>query len=320
MEQEKKPGDQFDVRQVLNQSTSKSTLKELAQKGIHTVKVIDESAINALIKEAVDRIIATRTNILTEQERKKIYDATRRELQILLEEHRQIKERSDLAERDKSSLIREVENVQRQLHLTRKMSAEEAKLRFEEGIESQKPLIREMRQRIEILERTAQEGSKQEADGEFAQRVLQELAKMNSAIQSNMEEKFQFIGEKVSKHLDQEQERNVAQQQGADLRRRLEEMGQKDDRIAGRIESLFQRMSDTLARKIQGISLRAMASGDNAYDYRLSDATLDALLKEELDSNLQAIEAEEVEAAKVGESLDKLRALRKSTGKTQQGK
>ena len=33
MEQEKKPGDQFDVRQVLNQSTSKSTLKELAQKG-----------------------------------------------------------------------------------------------------------------------------------------------------------------------------------------------------------------------------------------------------------------------------------------------
>lgn len=298
-------GEEFDVKNVIDKSVSKSTLKELASKGIHSVKVIDEKMINALIREAVERIIATRTNVLSEQERQKIYDASKRELQVLLQEHQQIKQRADLAERDKGSLIHEVENLQKQLHLTRKMAAEEAKMRFEEGIESQKPLIKEMRDRIELLEKALQEGTKHDQESDFSHRILQELQKMSSSIQSNLESKFHFMEENVSAKLDNQTDQS-------ELRRRLEELGQKDDRVAARIESLVGRMSDTLNRKIQGLQLRALAGGSgDAYEYRLSDAAYDSLLKEELESNLRAIETEEVEGSKVGETLNKLKLLRK---------
>ena len=43
----------FDVRRAIEQSSSKSTLQELAKKGIHRVKVLDESMINKLIGDAL---------------------------------------------------------------------------------------------------------------------------------------------------------------------------------------------------------------------------------------------------------------------------
>ena len=48
----------FDVRRAIEQSSSKSTLQELAKRGIHRVKVLDESMINKLIGEAVERIVS----------------------------------------------------------------------------------------------------------------------------------------------------------------------------------------------------------------------------------------------------------------------
>lgn len=300
----------FDVRKLIDQSASKSTLKELASKGIHSVKVIDENTINKLIEEAVQRIIVTRTNVLTEQERKKIYEASRRELQRLLQEHSEMKQKSELVEKDKNSMIREVENLQRQVQLTRKMSAEEARMRFEEGIDSQQPLIRELRERVELLERSLQDGAKKDMESDLSRRLLQELHGMSAAIQTNVESKFRLLEEKMTEREQGQQEHMDIETQREELRRKLEDLSQKDDRVASKLETLFNRMSNTLTQKIQGIRLRAMASGDNAYSYTLSDTALDALLREELESNLQAVEAEETEAVKVGESLDKLRAIR----------
>ena len=62
----------FDVRRAIEQSSSKSTLQELAKKGIHRVKVLDESMINKLIGDAVERIISTKTNLLSSDDRAKL--------------------------------------------------------------------------------------------------------------------------------------------------------------------------------------------------------------------------------------------------------
>ena len=66
----------FDVRRAIEQSSSKSTLQELAKKGIHRVKVLDESMINKLIGDAVERIISTKTNLLSGEDREKLIKAS----------------------------------------------------------------------------------------------------------------------------------------------------------------------------------------------------------------------------------------------------
>ena len=91
----------FDVRRAIEQSSSKSTLQELAKKGIHRVKVLDESMINKLIGEAVERIVSTKTNLLSTDDRAKIIEASRRELDRLMKEHQSTKDQADLMQKDK---------------------------------------------------------------------------------------------------------------------------------------------------------------------------------------------------------------------------
>ena len=56
------PEQPFDVRKVIDQSASKTTLQELAKKGIHRVKVLDEQMINNLIRDAVEHILVSKTS------------------------------------------------------------------------------------------------------------------------------------------------------------------------------------------------------------------------------------------------------------------
>ena len=87
----------FDVRRAIEQSSSKSTLQELAKKGIHRVKVLDESMINKLIGDAVERIISTKTNLLSSDDRAKLIEASRKELDRLMREHQSSKDKAELA-------------------------------------------------------------------------------------------------------------------------------------------------------------------------------------------------------------------------------
>ena len=122
----------FDVRRAIEQSSSKSTLQELAKKGIHRVKVLDESMINKLIGEAVERIVSTKTNLLSTDDRQKIIEASRKELDRLMREHQSTKDQADLAQKDKAGLIAECENLQEQIKQTRKIADETAKQRYSE--------------------------------------------------------------------------------------------------------------------------------------------------------------------------------------------
>jgi hypothetical protein len=117
----------FDVRRAIEQSSSKSTLQELAKKGIHRVKVLDESMINKLIGDAVERIISTKTNLLSSDDRAKLIDASRKELDRLMREHQNTKDKADLAEQSQAQLAASVENLTKQLTTAQRLAEDTAK-------------------------------------------------------------------------------------------------------------------------------------------------------------------------------------------------
>src|SRR5262247_2796170 len=108
----------FDVRRAIEQSSSKSTLQELAKRGIHRVKVLDEQMINKLIGDAVERIVSTKTNLMSGEDRQKLIQASRQELDRLMKEFQATKDKAELSEKDKAGLVAECENLQKQLQIS----------------------------------------------------------------------------------------------------------------------------------------------------------------------------------------------------------
>ena len=128
----------FDVRRAIEASSSKSTLQELAKKGIRRVKVLDEKMINKLIGQAVERILSTKTNLMSDDDRSRIIAESRKELDRLMKDYQATKDKSDLMELDKSSLATQVENLQGQLQQQKTVSEQTSKQRYEEGRNSLK--------------------------------------------------------------------------------------------------------------------------------------------------------------------------------------
>src|SRR5688572_11384093 len=86
------PDQPFDVRKAIDQSASKSTLQELAKKGIHRVKVLDEAMIQKLIRDAVENILGARGGSLSPSERDSVVKQSRQELDRLIKEFSSTKE------------------------------------------------------------------------------------------------------------------------------------------------------------------------------------------------------------------------------------
>lgn len=154
----------FDVKKALEQSTTRSSLQDLARRGVHRVRVLDEAQVSKLIGEAVDRIVSTKTNLLSPEDRAKLIDASRKELDRLMAEHQAMKDKTDLVEKDKSSLVGEVENLQNQLKAQRKLSEEQSKQRFEEGRTAAKGEIEALKKRLSLSEETRNSSASQAGD------------------------------------------------------------------------------------------------------------------------------------------------------------
>jgi hypothetical protein len=142
-------GNGIDVRRVLESSTTKTTVQELARKGIEKVRVLDEPTLMNLIREAVNQTVSNSRASMSDEERERITQNSRQELENLIREHHEMKLKAEVTERDRQSLIREVENLTDQLRLTRRMMHEEAARRYEEGVQSQMPLLAELRRRLQ---------------------------------------------------------------------------------------------------------------------------------------------------------------------------
>jgi len=126
------PEQPFDVRKAIDQSASKSTLQELAKKGIHRVKVLDEQMIQKLIRDAVENILGARGGSLSTDERERVVKQSRQELDRLVKEFSQDKAtlstresdlRAEFAQREREYNKRIQDEIQKNADMSQKMAA-----------------------------------------------------------------------------------------------------------------------------------------------------------------------------------------------------
>ncbi len=232
------PDQPFDVKKAIDQSASKSTLQELAKKGIHRVKVLDEAMIQKLIRDAVENILSSRGGNLSGAERDQVVKQSRQELDRLIKEFSSTK---DTLTADKAAL-----------------ATRESELR-----------------------------------AEFAQRERDYNKRIQDELQKNAD-----MSQKMASSL--------------------ETSRTHEDELVKKMEVLFTKSLEGLNKKLTDLRLRAIAGGPMAgggafegVELRPSQATIEGLFAQELESNVKAMEKAEGKAGgKLGSALDKLKNLR----------
>jgi len=287
----------FDVRRAIEQSSSKSTLQELAKKGIHRVKVLDESMINKLIGDAVERIISTKTNLLSSDDRQKLIEASRKELDRLMKEHQNTKDKADLAEQSQAQLAASVENLTNQLKTAQRLAEDTAKQRYEDGKNVMRAEVDDMKRKMSSMEADIEKRVRREVDLEYQAKMANERIII-------------------------EQMKTEAAQKQAQM---IEEMRKSDEELFKRMSELFTKVMDGVNRKLGDLKNRSFAGGggggggglgkmDGDVEFRPSQATLESLVQGELESNVKAMQVESKSGGKMGSALERLKAMRGGGG------
>lgn len=342
----------FDVRKAIEQSSTRSTLQDLAKRGIHRVKVLDETMINKLIGDAVERIVSTKTNLLSDSDRAKLIEASRHELDRLMAEHQSMKDKTELMERDKNSLVQEVENLQKQLQATRKLADDTARQRYEDGKNIMRAEVDDMKAKLASAEERVRREVALEFQAKMAtqatdvEKARSEAAATEGRVRHQMELEFQSKMSTQAANMEQlkseaaategrvrrqmeleyqaklanqmagvEQVKAEAAQKQAAM---IEEMKKSDDDLFRKMAELFTKSIDSLSKKLTDLRLRALAGGGSfgaggmggEVELHPSQATMESLFSQELESNLKAMHVEGKAGGRLGGALDRLKALR----------
>ncbi len=287
----------FDVRRAIEQSSSKSTLQELAKKGIHRVKVLDESMINKLIGDAVERIISTKTNLLSSDDRAKLIEASRKELDRLMREHQSSKDKADLAEQSQASLAATVENLTNQLKTAQRLAEDTAKQRYEDGKAVMRAEVDDMKRKMSSMEADIEKRVRREVDLEYQAKMANERILI-------------------------EQMKTEAATKQAQM---IEEMRKSDEELFKRMSELFTKVMDGVNRKLGDLKNRSFSGGggggaggvsrmEGDVEFRPSQATLESLIQGELESNVKSMQVESKSGGKMGSALERLKAMRGGGG------
>jgi hypothetical protein len=286
----------FDVRRAIEQSSSKSTLQELAKKGIHRVKVLDESMINKLIGDAVERIISTKTNLLSGEDRQKLIDASRKELDRLMKEHQSSKDKAELAEQSQASLAATVENLTNQLKTAQRLAEDTAKQRYEDGKAVMRAEVDDMKKKMSSMEADIEKRVRREVDLEYQAKMANERIVI-------------------------EQMKTEAAKKQAEM---IDEMRKSDEELFKRMSELFTKVMDGVNRKLGDLKNRSFAGGggggggmgkmEGDVEFRPSQATLESLVAGELESNVKAMQVESKSGGKMTNALERLKAMRGGGG------
>jgi hypothetical protein len=286
----------FDVRRAIEQSSSKSTLQELAKKGIHRVKVLDESMINKLIGDAVERIISTKTNLLSSDDRAKLIEASRKELDRLMKEHQSTKDKAELAEQSQAQLAASVENLTNQLKTAQRLAEDTAKQRYEDGKAVMRAEVDDMKKKMSTMEADIEKRVRREVDLEYQAKMANERILI-------------------------EQMKTEAATKQAQM---IEEMRKSDEELFKRMSELFTKVMDGVNKKLGDLKNRSFAGGggggggmarmEGDVEFRPSQATLESLIQGELESNVKAMQVESKSGGKMGSALERLKAMRGGGG------
>ena len=287
----------FDVRRAIEQSSSKSTLQELAKKGIHRVKVLDESMINKLIGDAVERIISTKTNLLSSDDRQKLIQASRQELDRLMKEHQSTKDKAELAEQSQGALASQVENLQKMLQTAQRLAEDTAKQRYEDGKNVMRAEVDDMKKKMASMEADIEKRVRREVDLEYQAKMANERIVI-------------------------EQMKTEAAKKQAEM---IDEMRKSDEELFKRMSELFSKVMDGVNKKLGDLKNRSFAGGgggggggtgkmEGDVDFRPSQATLESLVAGELESNVKAMQVESKSGGKMTNALERLKAMRGGGG------
>jgi len=136
---------ELNLQGVFDAGSQKMDLTDLSKQGFKKVKVLDQKAMEEFIRKAVDRVVSTQTA----EEKERIIAESRKELDRLMKEHRDVKSRAQLLETDKNELVEHLEAMQRELEL--KSELEEATLhkKFLEGTASMQKQVEEVKRRAD---------------------------------------------------------------------------------------------------------------------------------------------------------------------------
>ena len=294
----------FDVRRAIEQSSSKSTLQELAKKGIHRVKVLDESMINKLIGDAVERIISTKTNLLSSDDRQKLIQASRQELDRLMKEHQSSKDKAELAEQSQASLAATVENLTNQLKTAQRLAEDTAKQRYEDGKNVMRAEVDDMKRKMASMEADIEKRVRREVDLEYQAKMANERIVI-------------------------EQMKTEAAKKQAEM---IDEMRKSDEELFKRMSELFSKVMDGVNKKLGDLKNRSFAGGggggggggtgkmEGDVDFRPSQATLESLVAGELESNVKAMQVESKSGGKMTNALERLKAMRGGSGEKKEEK
>jgi hypothetical protein len=287
----------FDVRRAIEQSSSKSTLQELAKKGIHRVKVLDESMINKLIGDAVERIISTKTNLLSSDDRQKLIEASRKELDRLMKEHQSTKDKAELAEQSQAQLASTVETLQNALKTAQRLAEDTAKQRYEDGKNVMRAEVDDMKKKMASMEADIEKRVRREVELEYQAKMANERIVI-------------------------EQMKTEAAQKQAQM---IDEMRKSDEELFKRMSELFTKVMDGVNKKLGDLKNRSFAGGgggggggmarmEGDVEFRPSQATLESLVAGELESNVKAMQVESKSGGKMSNALERLKAMRGGGG------
>src|SRR5262245_60376527 len=137
--------DNLDFQQALDAGTKKMDLSDLEKKGFKKVKVLDEKAMEEIVRKAIDRFASHQTA----EEKEKILAETQKELDRLMKEHRAVKTKAQLLESNKNELAETIHALQRELELKGELEEERLHKKFTEGTASMQKQVEEVQKRAQ---------------------------------------------------------------------------------------------------------------------------------------------------------------------------
>jgi predicted nucleic acid-binding Zn-ribbon protein len=272
----------LDIQKVIEQSATRTTLSDLARRGIQRVKVLDERAILNLIRQAVDKVLSARSGLLAEEERAKITTDSRKELDRLMRETREMKSRTELLEAGKSDLVLQIENLQKQLQLQRHLEAQNTQRKVDQETAALQTRVHELEGSLDAVQKELKKLREQggrlmgeqgalTAQLEEAKAELERVRKQDAQAQKQaLETKVREVEGRLKTAQDAEAtaqqalqalrgEHNRALAEQIDLRKALEKAREEGGAaLQGDVSRLKQRLSDEEARSRDALSRLAV--------------------------------------------------------------
>jgi hypothetical protein len=245
----------MDLKKSIDDKAARINLEDLAKKGISKVKVINKQTILKLVQEAVERIISTKTDLLSDQERQEIMNRSKEELSRLIKEQKQGKDKVALAEQDKNELVKEVINLNEQNRLMQKMHSDEMAHRYEDGVKSQQSLVDELKNEIETL-KNLEETKESNLEGRLQQRYDEGVTSQQTMIDNTryeLEEQKNTITSLKQDHADELKDRF---EEGVNSQKTLvDELKNEIDHVKGREAAGKEGAADELKQRFEeGVS------------------------------------------------------------------